>query len=138
MGAQTPDREHIPTSHTALAIHNYLYGEIGAEIKFSSIPSTSRRDTAETRCTLPAPPHVRKEGKNMVWKAALAALLLFMVVAANGEVGHGGHAAVPLRRSLGLGWMTGLKGGPPTGMQPSSIRPAATGNPFVIHSSVHA
>ncbi|KAF2950462.1 hypothetical protein DAI22_01g189700 [Oryza sativa Japonica Group] len=59
----------------------------------------------------------------MVWKAALAALLLFMVVAANGEVGHGGHAAVPLRRSLGLGWMTGLKGGPPTGMQPSSIRP---------------
>ncbi|EAY74320.1 hypothetical protein OsI_02208 [Oryza sativa Indica Group] len=63
----------------------------------------------------------------MVWKAALAALLLFMVVAANGEVGHGGHAAVPLRRSLGLGWMTGLKGGPPTGMQPSSIRPAATG-----------
>uniref|UniRef100_A0A0D9Y9T1 Uncharacterized protein n=1 Tax=Oryza glumipatula TaxID=40148 RepID=A0A0D9Y9T1_9ORYZ len=65
----------------------------------------------------------------MVPKAAVAALLLVVVVAADGEVGHGGHAAVPLRRSLGLGlgWMTGLKGGPPTGMQPSSIRPAATG-----------
>jgi hypothetical protein len=36
----------------------------------------------------------------MAWKAALAALLLVVVVAADGEVGHGGHAAVPLRRRV--------------------------------------
>uniref|UniRef100_A0A0D9V1L4 Uncharacterized protein n=1 Tax=Leersia perrieri TaxID=77586 RepID=A0A0D9V1L4_9ORYZ len=62
----------------------------------------------------------------MASKAALAAALLLVVFVAadSSEVGH----AVPLRRALGLGWMNGMKGGPPTGMQHSSIHPAATGN----------
>uniref|UniRef100_A0A0D9V1L6 Uncharacterized protein n=1 Tax=Leersia perrieri TaxID=77586 RepID=A0A0D9V1L6_9ORYZ len=61
----------------------------------------------------------------MVSKAALATTLLLVVLVAaeSSELGHG----VPLRRGLGLGWMNGMKGGPPTGMQPSSIHPAATG-----------
>ncbi|KAF8690773.1 hypothetical protein HU200_041159 [Digitaria exilis] len=52
----------------------------------------------------------------MVSKLAFAALVLLVVV--SGELGH----AVPLRRSLGLGWMNGLKGGSPGGMQPSDTK----------------
>ncbi|XP_006644234.1 uncharacterized protein LOC102718310 [Oryza brachyantha] len=56
----------------------------------------------------------------MASRATMAALLLLALVAAEGH-------AVPLRRGLSLGWMTGMKGGPPTGTQPSSIHPAAPG-----------
>nr|CAB3456403.1 unnamed protein product [Digitaria exilis] len=52
----------------------------------------------------------------MVSKLAFAALVLLVVV--SGELRH----AVPLRRGLGLGWMNGLKGGSPGGMQPSDTK----------------
>ncbi|CAL5094769.1 unnamed protein product [Urochloa decumbens] len=56
----------------------------------------------------------------MVSKFALAALVLLVVV--GGELGH----AVPLRRGLGLGWMNGMRGGSPGGMQPSETKLQAT------------
>lgn len=52
----------------------------------------------------------------MASKFAFAALLLLVVV--GGELGH----AVPLRRGLGLGWMNGVNGGSPGGMQPSETK----------------
>ena len=56
----------------------------------------------------------------MASKVVLVALVLIALVAsaaaATGERGH----AVPLRRAEhSLGWMNGMKGGPPSGMQQS-------------------
>ncbi|KAG2598047.1 hypothetical protein PVAP13_5KG279100 [Panicum virgatum] len=51
----------------------------------------------------------------MASKLAIAALVLLMVVG----VEHG--KAMPVRRGLSLGWMNGMKGGSPGGMQPSDI-----------------
>ena len=58
--------------------------------------------------------HITKRG--MASKLAFAALVLLVV--AGGEIGH----AAPLRRSLGLGWMNGMRGGSPGGMQPSETK----------------
>lgn len=52
----------------------------------------------------------------MVSKFAFTALVLIMAV--GGELGH----AVPLRRGLSVGWMNGMKGGAPGGMQPSDTK----------------
>ncbi|GJM98171.1 hypothetical protein PR202_ga15156 [Eleusine coracana subsp. coracana] len=49
--------------------------------------------------------------------AAVVALLLLVVV--GGGLRHHAHAAVPLRRALSVGWMNGMRGGSPGGMQPS-------------------
>ena len=54
----------------------------------------------------------------MASKTALVAVALLVLVA--GDLAHG-HA-VPLGRATArrsLGWMQGMKGGPPSGMQPS-------------------
>ncbi|CAN6360235.1 unnamed protein product [Urochloa humidicola] len=56
----------------------------------------------------------------MVSKFAFAALVLLVVVGC--ELGH----AVPLRCGLGLGWMNGMRGGSPGGMQPSETKLHAT------------
>jgi hypothetical protein len=42
---------------------------------------------------------------------------LVLLMAVGGELGH----AVPLRRGL-IGWMNGMKGGAPGGMQPSDTK----------------
>ncbi|KAM3223875.1 hypothetical protein ACQJBY_057333 [Aegilops geniculata] len=60
----------------------------------------------------------------MASKTALMAVLLLVLVA--GDLAHG-HA-VPLGRATArrsLGWMQGMKGGPPSGMQPSETAASA-------------
>lgn len=59
----------------------------------------------------------------MASKTALMALVLLVLVA--GDLAHG--QAVPLRRHTRrrLGWMQGMKGGPPSGMQPSDTAASA-------------
>ncbi|TVU07875.1 hypothetical protein EJB05_41250 [Eragrostis curvula] len=52
----------------------------------------------------------------MATKQAVAALFLLLLVV-GGELGHAD--AVPLRRALSIGWMNGVRGGSPGGMQPS-------------------
>jgi nitrous oxide reductase accessory protein NosL len=60
-------------------------------------------------------------------KAVLVALVLAALVAGAMAAGESGHA-VPVRRAeQSLGWMNGMKGGPPSGMQPSVVT-AAIGN----------
>jgi hypothetical protein len=68
-------------------------------------------------------------------KAVLVAVVLVALVAGAAAAGGRGHA-VPVRRAeQSLGWMNGMKGGPPSGMQPSVVtaattpeRPTMTGN----------
>ncbi|KAE8790755.1 hypothetical protein D1007_34964 [Hordeum vulgare] len=59
----------------------------------------------------------------MASKTALMALVLLVLVA--GDLAHG--QAVPLRRHTRrrLDWMQGMKGGPPSGMQPSDTAASA-------------
>jgi hypothetical protein len=62
----------------------------------------------------------------MVSKAALVALVLVALVAGAAAAGESGQA-VPIRRAeQSLGWMNGMKGGPPSGMQPSVVTAATT------------
>lgn len=59
----------------------------------------------------------------MASKTAFMAVVLLVLVA--GHLAHG-HAVPPLRRGTrSLGWTQGMKGGPPSGMQPSDTAAAA-------------
>ncbi|EMS66437.1 hypothetical protein TRIUR3_28627 [Triticum urartu] len=59
----------------------------------------------------------------MASKTALMAVLFLVLVA--GDLAHG-HAVPPLGRARrSLGWMQGMKGGPPSGMQPSETAASA-------------
>ncbi|KAM0846788.1 hypothetical protein ACQ4PT_055442 [Festuca glaucescens] len=65
-------------------------------------------------------------------KVALVALVLVALVARAAAVGESGHA-VPLRGAeQSLGWMNGMKGGPPSGMQPSVTTATAPERPTMI------
>ncbi|KAL6608039.1 hypothetical protein ACP70R_041102 [Stipagrostis hirtigluma subsp. patula] len=57
----------------------------------------------------------------MASRLALAAVVM-LVVLLGAEVGH----AVPLKRTLNIGWMNGMNGGSPGGMQPSDTMLHAT------------
>jgi hypothetical protein len=79
----------------------------------------------------------RRRRSKMVSKAALVALVLVALALVAGAVAAGASGrAVPVRRAeQSLGWMNGMKAGPPSGMQPSVVtaattpeRPTMTGN----------
>jgi nitrous oxide reductase accessory protein NosL len=70
----------------------------------------------------------------MASKVVLVALVFLALVAGAAAASESGHA-VPLHRAeRSLGWMNGMKGGPPSGMQPSVTtvtipeRPTMIGN----------
>ncbi|KAM0854805.1 hypothetical protein ACQ4PT_050190 [Festuca glaucescens] len=66
---------------------------------------------------------------NKVVFVALVLVALVAVAAAAGESGR----TVPLRRAeQSLGWMNGLKGGPPSGMQPSVTTATIPERPTMI------
>ncbi|KAM3244950.1 hypothetical protein ACQJBY_056344 [Aegilops geniculata] len=60
----------------------------------------------------------------MAFKTALMAVALLVLVA--GDLVHG-HTILPplVRARRSLGWMQGMKGGPPSGMQPSETAASA-------------